>query len=76
MKFQSSRAVRFTMQYMKKVEKNQQNVKNVLSDTYFCPKSIKTVIRANKKWLKRNSQFNEIAMPSEVKSLAYPVSLC
>ena len=43
MKFQYSKTVSFTMQYIKKLwnVKNVQNVKYILSDTYFYPNSIK-----------------------------------
>ena len=58
---------------------DRQNIKYILSDTYFCPNSIKiknesvSTTRLTKKEKPRNLNLGE---PNEVKSIAFPVSLC
>ena len=56
-----------------------QNIKCILSDTYFCLNSIKiekeTV--SSKKLTKKEEPMNlNLAGPNNVKNLAFPVSLC
>ena len=70
------------MQYMKKDLRtliDVQNIKYILSDTYFCLNSIKiekeTV--SSKKLTKKEEPMNlNLARPNNVKNLAFPVSLC
>ena len=55
------------------------NVNYILSGTYFCPNSIKIENQAvsTKKVTKKEEPFNlNLAESKEVKSLAFPVSLC
>ena len=57
---------------------NVHNGKYILSGTYFCPNSIKNENKAvlTKKVTKRKDPLNlNLAESSEVKSLAFPVSL-
>ena len=66
------------MQILRILFINVRNGKYVLSGTYFCPNSIKTENKAvlTKKVTKRKEPLNlNLAESSEVKSLAFPVSL-
>ena len=54
-----------------------QNVKYLLSDTYFSPNSIKSESLIVSKLTKKEVSLNlNLSWPSEVKSLAFLVSLC
>ena len=54
-----------------------QNVKYILSDTYFCPKSIKVENWTVSKVTKKEEPLNlNLAEPSEAKSLKFSFSLC
>ena len=70
------------MPYMKKYEIlfiNVHNVKYILPGTYFCPNSIKTENQAvsTKKVTEKEESLNlNLVESSEVKSLAFPISLC
>ena len=70
------------MQYIKKTKCffiNVCSVKYILSGTYFCPNSIKIKNQAvsTKNVTKKEEPLNlNLAESSEVKSLAFPVSLC
>ena len=82
MKFQSCKTVWFTMQYMKELWIffiNVRNVKYILSGTYFYPNSIKIENQAvsTKKVTKKEEPRNlNLEESNEVKSLAFPASLC
>ena len=81
MNFQSSKTVWFTMQYMKILWNffvDARNVKNILSGTYFCPNSIniETYTVSTKKVAKMEEPlYLNLAKPSEVENLAFPISL-
>ena len=56
-----------------------QNVKWILPGTYFCPNliKIKNLTVPTKKVTKKEEPLNlNLAKPSKVKTLAFPVSLC
>ena len=82
MKFQSCKTVWFTMQYMKELWIlfiNVRNVKYILSGTYFYSNSIKIENQAvsTKKVTKKEEPLNlNLEESNEVKSLAFPASLC
>ena len=54
-----------------------ENIKYILSDTYFCPNFIKIENKTVSKVTKKEKPLNlNLAEPSEVKSLAFLVSFC